>query len=135
MSNDVFIDIAWVAAHIDDPKVRIVDARSTPHGAPGQNVGPTGRERYATEHLPGAVYLDYAEDLSDPSTPYATRVAPPELFTRVMERNGRQQLAAIASTNGTARLLRPYPGRTDRQVAHRQGRHDLFCCLEIFICH
>lgn len=88
MSNDVFIDIAWVAARIDDPKVRIVDARSTPHGAPGQNLGPSGRERYAAAHLPGAVYLDYAEDLSDPSTPYATRVAPPELFTRVMERNG-----------------------------------------------
>ncbi len=45
MSNDVFIDIAWIAAHIGDPKVRIVDARSTPHGAPGQDVGPSGRER------------------------------------------------------------------------------------------
>jgi thiosulfate/3-mercaptopyruvate sulfurtransferase len=110
MNIDAFIDIAWVAAHIDDPKVRIVDARSTPHGAPGQNVGPTGRERYAAGHLPGAVYLDYADDLSDPSTPYATRVAPPELFARVMERNCiGDKTIVIAYDDGTvpfaARML------------------------------
>jgi thiosulfate/3-mercaptopyruvate sulfurtransferase len=110
MNMDAFIDVAWVAAHIDDPKVRIIDARSTPHGAPGQNVGPTGRERYAAGHLPGAVYLDYADDLSDPSTPYATRVAPPELFARVMERNGiGDKTIVIAYDDGTvpfaARML------------------------------
>jgi len=88
LSANDFIEVAWLAARIDDPKIRIVDARSTPHGAPGQNMGPSGRERYVAGHLPGAVYLDYATDLSDPSTPHATRVAPPELFTQVMERNG-----------------------------------------------
>ena len=49
---------------------------------------PSGREQYLAGHVPGAVHLDYADDLSDPATPYATRVAPPELFARVMREHG-----------------------------------------------
>jgi thiosulfate/3-mercaptopyruvate sulfurtransferase len=81
-----FVDVAWLAAHRNDPGVRIVDARSMPHGA--KVAMPTGREQYARGHLPGAVHLDYAEDLHDLATPYAARVAPPERFADVMGRNG-----------------------------------------------
>lgn len=88
MALPVFVEIEWVAAHRSDPRVKLVDARSTPHGAPGQNVGPTGRERYASEHLPGAVFIDYAEDIHDLATPYAARVAPPERFAAVMGATG-----------------------------------------------
>ena len=81
-----FKDVAWLVAHRDDPRVRVVDARSIPHG--GTVAMPSGREQYAAGHLPGAVHLDYADDLRDPATPYATRVAPPELFARVMGARG-----------------------------------------------
>jgi thiosulfate/3-mercaptopyruvate sulfurtransferase len=81
-----FVDVAWLAAHLDDPGVRIVDTRSKPHGA--AVVAPEGREQYAASHLPGAVHLDYAEDLHDLATPYAARVAPPERFAAVMSENG-----------------------------------------------
>lgn len=81
-----FVDVAWLAAHLDDPDVRIVDTRSKPHGA--AVVAPEGREQYAAGHLPRAVHLDYAEDLHDLTTPYATRVAPPERFAAVMSENG-----------------------------------------------
>jgi thiosulfate/3-mercaptopyruvate sulfurtransferase len=81
-----FKDVAWLVAHRDDPRVRVVDARSIPHG--GTVAMPSGREQYAAGHLPGAVHLDYADDLRDPATPYATRVAPPELFARVMGAHG-----------------------------------------------
>jgi thiosulfate/3-mercaptopyruvate sulfurtransferase len=81
-----FRDVAWLHARRDDPRVRIVDARSVPHG--GAVTMPSAREQYAAGHLPGAVHLDYGDDLSDPATPYATRVAPPELFAEVMARNG-----------------------------------------------
>lgn len=87
MSRDTFIDAGWLAQHLHDADVRIVDARSTPHGAPGQT-GPSGAEQYAARHIPGAVHLDYADQLADPATPYAARVAPPELFAQVMSRNG-----------------------------------------------
>lgn len=85
MARD-FVEVDWLAEHLADPRVRIVDARSVPHG--GVVAMPSGREQYAAGHLPGAVHLDYADDLSDPATPYAARVAPPELFAQVMREHG-----------------------------------------------
>lgn len=82
-----FVDVQWVRAHLDDPALRIVDTRSTPHGAPGI-VAATGAERYAAAHVPGAVHLDYADDLSDPATPYAARVAPADAFARAVGERG-----------------------------------------------
>lgn len=89
MRLPLFIEGAWLAAHLDDPAVRIVDARSVAHGVPaGTDVGPSGLERYRAAHIPGAVHLDYMDDLSDPATPYAARVAPPERFARAMAERG-----------------------------------------------
>lgn len=82
----LFVEADWLAAHLHDPNVRIVDTRSKPHGA--AVVAPEGRELYAQGHIPGAVHLDYAEDLHDLATPYATRVAPPDRFGEAMAVNG-----------------------------------------------
>jgi thiosulfate/3-mercaptopyruvate sulfurtransferase len=84
--GETFVEVAWLAAHLDDPRVRIVDTRSTPHGAAVAMA--SGREQYAAGHIPGAVHLDYAEDVHDLATPYAARVAPPERFAAVMGANG-----------------------------------------------
>jgi thiosulfate/3-mercaptopyruvate sulfurtransferase len=81
-----FREIEWLAEHRADLRVRVVDARSVPHG--GAVAMPSGREQYAAGHIPGAVHLDYADDLSDPATPYAARVAPPDLFANVMGKHG-----------------------------------------------
>jgi thiosulfate/3-mercaptopyruvate sulfurtransferase len=81
-----FVEVEWLVEHLDDPRLRIVDARSVPHG--GTVAMPSGREQYAAGHLPGAVHLDYGEDLSDPATPYATRVAPEARFAAVMGAHG-----------------------------------------------
>ena len=85
MTRD-FVEADWLASRLGNVRVRVVDARSVPHGGAVQM--PPGREQYAAGHIPGAVHLDYADDLSDPSTPYAARVAPPELFARVMGEHG-----------------------------------------------
>jgi thiosulfate/3-mercaptopyruvate sulfurtransferase len=107
VSRGPFVDVAWLATHLHDREVRIVDARSTPHGAPGQT-GPSGAEQYAARHIPGAVHLDYADQLSDPATPYAARVAPPELFAQVMSRSGiGDQTTVIAYDDGNV----PYAAR------------------------
>jgi thiosulfate/3-mercaptopyruvate sulfurtransferase len=81
MSAD-FVEADWLASRLDDPRVRIIDARSVPHG--GIVTMPSGKEQFAAGHIPGAVHLDYADDLSDPATPYAARVAPPHRFALVM---------------------------------------------------
>ncbi|MBA3727755.1 MAG: sulfurtransferase [Actinobacteria bacterium] len=73
-------DPDWVAAHLDDPGVVIVDMRWDEAG--------TGRSRYESRHIPGAVYLDWATDLIDPDNPIAFMLAPPRRFARVMQRCG-----------------------------------------------
>jgi len=78
-----FIEADALYARRDDPTLRIVDARSVPHGAPGP-VTVTGAELYADGHIPGAVHLDYADHLADPATPWAARVAPAERFARAV---------------------------------------------------
>ncbi len=102
-----FVELDWLREHLDDPSVRLVDARSKPHGAPGL-VFPSGAEQYAAGHIPGAVHLDYAVNLADPATPYAARVAPPELFAKVAGEHGiGDATTVVAYDDGTV----PYAAR------------------------
>jgi thiosulfate/3-mercaptopyruvate sulfurtransferase len=86
MNTDGFVDFHWLIDHIDDPRLRIVDARNVPHGAPSTR--PSGAEQYAAGHLPGAIHLDYANELADAATPYATRLAPAEAFAAAVGAKG-----------------------------------------------
>jgi thiosulfate/3-mercaptopyruvate sulfurtransferase len=62
VNDDALADAAWVADHLDDPKVRIVDG--TWHLPP---TGRNGREEYDASHIPGAVYFDI-DAISDPDS-------------------------------------------------------------------
>jgi thiosulfate/3-mercaptopyruvate sulfurtransferase len=86
MNTNAFVDVRWLLDHLDDPRLRIVDARNVPHG--GVATGPSGPEQYAAGHLPGAIYLDYAHELADADTPHATRVAPAQHFARAVGSKG-----------------------------------------------
>jgi thiosulfate/3-mercaptopyruvate sulfurtransferase len=85
-ASSPFVEVDWLRQHQGDPDVRVVDARSMPHGA--KVAMPSGKEQYAAGHIPGAVQIDYAEDIHDLATPYAARVAPPERFAEVMAASG-----------------------------------------------
>lgn len=50
------VEPSWVAAHLDDGDMRVVDARGLGDG--------TGRKLYQQGYLPGAVHLDWQCDLS-----------------------------------------------------------------------
>lgn len=118
--SEVFVETAWLRDRLDDPRVRIIDARSTPHG--GTVAMPSGREQYASGHLPGAVHLDYADDLHDLATPYATRVAPADRFAAVVSANGiGNDDTVIAYDDGTV----PYAARMVwmlRYYGHRDAK-------------
>jgi thiosulfate/3-mercaptopyruvate sulfurtransferase len=107
VSLPVFVEVEHVRDLLHDPRLRLVDARSTPHGSPGVPA-PTAAEQYAAGHLPGAIQLDYADQLADPATPHAARVAPPELFARVLgERGIGDDATIVAYDEGTV----PYAAR------------------------
>jgi thiosulfate/3-mercaptopyruvate sulfurtransferase len=107
MSASVFVEVDWLRDRFEDASIRIVDTRSTPHGAPG-TAGPSAREQYAAGHIPGAIHLDYAEDLHDRATPYAARVAPPADFAEAMGAAGiGDEHTIVAYDDGTT----PYAAR------------------------
>jgi thiosulfate/3-mercaptopyruvate sulfurtransferase len=53
VNDDALVDTAWVADHLDDPQVRIVDG-SWHLPSTGRN----GHDEYLAAHIPGAVYFD-----------------------------------------------------------------------------
>jgi len=70
----------WVAENLSRPGVRIVDVRWRVDG--------TSRQRFASAHIPGAVFLDWAADLTDPDDPLPFQLAGPEAFANAMSRAG-----------------------------------------------
>ena len=83
----------WLAEHLDDPDVRVVDMRGYVVTRP---VGPGvdeaeyrgAREEYLAGHIPGAVYVDWTRDIIDPDDPVPVLIAPPGRFAEVMAERG-----------------------------------------------
>src|SRR5258708_7745668 len=125
----LLVETAWLAAHLADGDVRVVDARWRGDG--------TSRELYQQGHLPGAVHLDWQRDLSwTDGRGVGYLLLRPEPFAAGMEAAGignRTRVVAYAETDhsGAARLwwalrfygheqvLRPSPTRfTPRPRPH-----------------
>ena len=79
---DALVSTGWLAAHLGDPHVRIVDASFK---LPG--IVPTARQDYDSAHIPGAVFFDI-DDIAQPGTSLPHMIPPPELFARKMEALG-----------------------------------------------
>ena len=69
---EVLVSTGWVAEHLNDPQVRIIESNEDPL-------------LYATGHIPGAVEVDWTRDLNDPvRRDYLGR----EGFEALMRRHG-----------------------------------------------
>ena len=68
---DVLVSTEWVAAHLDDPDVRVIESNEDPL-------------LYPSGHVPGAVEVDWAADLNDPvRRDYLDRAAFAALMSRI----------------------------------------------------
>ena len=84
---EVLATVEWLAEHLDDPSVRLVDARfAIRAAAEGALVGVAERDAYREAHIPGAVFVDVMSDLSDADDPVV--VVPPKRFEDLMSRLG-----------------------------------------------
>jgi thiosulfate/3-mercaptopyruvate sulfurtransferase len=84
------IDTATLTAALGDPNVRLFDC--TTHLTPkpdnsGQNVT-SGRADYLEGHIPGAAFIDLAQELSDTTSPHRFSVLGPEAFAAAAGRLG-----------------------------------------------
>lgn len=79
----------WLAAHLNDPAVRVVDMRYYVRQiTDGSFRAATGREAYAQGHIPGAVFVDQAADLAEPAARVPLEILGPEGFECLMGRLG-----------------------------------------------
>ena len=69
---EVLISTEWVAAHLDDPDIRVAESNEDPLV-------------YPSSHIPGAVEIDWTRDLNDPLT---RDYVDSEAFAALMRRSG-----------------------------------------------
>ena len=76
------VDTTWVAAHLGDPSLRLIDCRWY-LADPAR-----GRLEYEAGHLPGAVFVDVHTELAQHPGPGRHPIPRPERFTELMRRAG-----------------------------------------------
>jgi thiosulfate/3-mercaptopyruvate sulfurtransferase len=74
--DDPLVTTDWLAAHLDDPRVRIVDAS---YKMPG--VTPLPADDYLAAHIPGSVFFD-VNAIADPNDPRPHMFPSAEKFAR-----------------------------------------------------
>lgn len=87
------VTVSWLAERLDDPNVRVVDIRGyvrTEDLGGGRQRGTYAGalDEYAAGHIPGAVFVDWTNDIVDTDGDVKAQIASPESFTRTMEERG-----------------------------------------------
>lgn len=102
--SDVLVSTGWLALHLDDPRLRIVDA--TWHLP---NTGRKGRADYDAGHIPGAVFWDL-DAVADPADPRPHMLPSANDFRRHMEAFGigDDSFVVVYDQLGLATAARPW---------------------------
>ena len=79
----------WLQENLEKAGLRVVDirgyVRKTDLGDGHQEAEYlAAREEYDEAHIPGAVYVDWTRDITDPENPVPAQIAPPDRFSRLM---------------------------------------------------
>ena len=89
MTTQPLVTTDWLAANLNDPRIRIVDIRG--HVAPPTDPLPhyyNHRADYVKGHIPGAVFVDWVHEITNPDDPQHAKIAPPERYEAAMRRHG-----------------------------------------------
>ena len=116
----------WLQDHLEDDNLRVVDIRG--YVLPAIEPPPhyfNNLDDYKKSHIPGAVFIDWIKEITDPDSPHHAQVAPPERFAKVMSRAGidADTFVVVYDTNNgmfAARLwwMLNYYGHTNVAVLH-----------------
>jgi thiosulfate/3-mercaptopyruvate sulfurtransferase len=87
---DQLVETGWLAAHLDDPDLRVLECTVYLHPAdvPGGFRVESGRGRWAEGHLPRAGFVDLQEELSDRASALRFTMPPAAQFAETMGRLG-----------------------------------------------
>ena len=84
MTSSFFVTADWLAEHLSDPALQVLDARMLP---PGQENERDIQAEYQAKHLPGAPFFDI-EALSDHTSAYPHMLPRAETFAVAMRELG-----------------------------------------------
>lgn len=88
MLSGPLVSTHWLAEHLDNPRIRVVDIRG--HVLPASEPPPhyfAHRDAYEESHIPGAVFIDWTTDIVEPGT-FSYDIANPERYAACMSRSG-----------------------------------------------
>lgn len=114
--DDPMVSTAWLAAHLDAPDVRVVDASWHLPGA-----GRDARAEYLAGHIPGAVFFDI-DEISDTGSPVPHMAPPPEKFASRVKRLGLGDGARIVIYDSTGIFSAPRAWWLFRLMGHEDVR-------------
>ncbi len=86
---EYLVETEWLSSHLDDADLRIFDC--TAHLLPDPNTRyrvEVGRVEYDAGHIPGADFLDFANELSDPKAALPLMLPPAPQFARIASAHG-----------------------------------------------
>jgi thiosulfate/3-mercaptopyruvate sulfurtransferase len=89
MTDQLLVTTDWLAQHLSDPNLRIVDIRG--HVLPANQPMPhyfNHHDDYLKSHIPGAVFVDWVHEITDPADPRHAQIAKPERYAAVMSKIG-----------------------------------------------
>ena len=89
MADSLTVSTGWLEANLNSPNLRIVDIRG--HVIPASEPPPhyfNHHTDYDKAHIPGAVFVDWVDEITDPDDPRHAQIAKPERYAAVMNRIG-----------------------------------------------
>ncbi len=87
----LLVDTTWLAAHLHEPDLRILDSTTNVvrvPGRPDQDKIVAERAKFEDGHIPGAQFVDLQAELSDNDSPLRFTAPSAENFARAIERFG-----------------------------------------------
>jgi thiosulfate/3-mercaptopyruvate sulfurtransferase len=89
MSQNLLVTTEWLASHVNDEKVRIIDIRG--HVIPASEPPPhyfNHYDDYLQAHIPGALFVDWVYEITDPNDPRHAPIARPDRYAAFASRLG-----------------------------------------------
>lgn len=116
------VSTQWLHDHLHDPNLRIIDIRGhvLPAGAPLPHYY-SHRADYDTNHIPGALFVDWTRDITDPDSPNGTQIARPDVYAALMSRLGVGADTFVVAYDDTGGMLAARLWWTLNVYGHRQA--------------
>jgi thiosulfate/3-mercaptopyruvate sulfurtransferase len=90
--HQFLVETSWLAAHLHDAHLRIVDmrgyVRTIEHDGVQEALYVGAQDEYEQGHIPGAVYIDWSSDIVDHDAAVEAQIATPDRFGEVMGKLG-----------------------------------------------